>query len=847
MIQLKNITKNYAAGDTVVQALKDVSINFRDNEFVSILGQSGCGKTTLLNVLGGLDKYDNGEIIINGKSTKEFKDKDWDTYRNHYIGFIFQSYNLIPHLTVLENVEIALSIAGLNKKERREKAINALARVGLNDQLNKKPNQLSGGQMQRVAIARAIVNNPKIILADEPTGALDSETSVQIMNLLQEIAGDHLIIMVTHNQDIANDYSNRIVSLLDGVVIGDTNPYEPTSQEITEQQEVLKEQESKVKTKAKTSMSFWTAIRLSFKNLLTKKGRTFMTSFAGSIGIIGIALILAVSNGFTNYINGLQKDTLGNYPVTISTISVDLEKFKQYTPENNTNSEINAVIPYDMIQQYIKFGHYNNLSANFVEYVENFVETSGVKDSLSAVNYNYYTPVKFITKNTRGEYKFVKRNNNTSIMTGGSSSSIYPMLENSEFAMEGYEFVYGRYPQKQAGDPYTKEMLLVIGEGNKIDTDILDDLGIAVTPSPVEYFKSIAYKTICSQEYKLLFNDDYYIPNSLVYEDITAFEKLNTVNQEDLKNKYDSVAHTLKISGIVRPKKDAIATPLPTGLVYMQDLEQYYSQNCKNSLIAKKQHEIADQKLFYDNYYLSISEMGSLMGGVLPADGFSSVAQINEVLTKYFGYTLDEDHAYQLGIQQIGISEMPIEIKLFPKNFEAKDQIINMISEFNKLQTDYAFNIIYSDTAGFLTESLGQLVDIISYVLIGFSAISLIVSSIMIAIITYVSVIERTKEIGVLRSIGARKKDISRVFNAETLIIGLLSGLIGVFVSWMFSLIISAVVFGVSSGTVANIAVLAPTSAIVLIAISVTLTLIAGFIPSKIAAKKDPVKALRTE
>ena len=849
MIQVKNIIKNYTIADNVVNALKDVSLNFRDNEFVSILGPSGCGKTTLLNVLGGLDRYDDGEIVINGKSTKEFKDKDWDIYRNHYIGFIFQSYNLIPHLTVLENVEIALSIAGLSKREKREKSINALTRVGLQDQLHKKPNQLSGGQMQRVAIARAIVNNPKIILADEPTGALDSETSVQIMNLLQEIAGEHLIIMVTHNQDIANDYSNRIISLLDGVVTNDTNPYEPSQQELNEQQEYIQleqqeeKQNKKQQTKQKTSMGFWTAITLSFKNLLTKKGRTFMTSFAGSIGIIGIALVLAISNGFTGYINNLQKNTLGNYPVNISSISVDLDSFIQYKPEGSTTEDVDGVIPYDSIQQYIKFGHYNNLSVEFVEYVKQFEQKEDIKNIISAVDYNYYTPVRMITKNSKGEYRFIKRENSTSIMSGGANSLIYPMMENSEFALKDYEFVYGRLPQTNPGDSYSKEMILVVGEGNKITFASLQEMGIAVSVDVMQNFKTIPYEEICSQEYKLLFNDDFYIPNSNVYDEITEFEAIELGSQADLKNKFEELSVTLKISGIVRPKKDAQSTPLPTGLVYMQSLEQYYRQNCKQSLVAKKQVEIQDEKRFLVNFDMCIKEIDSL----LPRDGFESVAAINDYFYGYFGYRLGEDHAYQLGLQEIGISNMPTEIKLFPQNFVAKDKIMQMIEDFNGLQTDNALKIIYSDTAGFLTSSLGELVDIISYVLIAFAGISLIVSSIMISIITYVSVIERTKEIGVLRSIGARKKDISRVFNAETLIIGLLAGLIGVFVSWIFSFIISAVVAGISAGAVTNIAVLAPTSAIILVIISVVLTLLAGFIPSRIAAKKDPVKALRTE
>ncbi len=848
MIQIKNIVKNYLSGDNVVHALKDVNLNFRNSEFVSILGPSGCGKTTLLNIIGGLDKYTSGDIVINGVSTKEYKDKDWDKYRNHYIGFVFQSYNLISHLSVLENVELALSIAGLNKHEKRQRAIDALKEVGLENQLKKKPNQLSGGQMQRVAIARAIVNKPKIILADEPTGALDSETSTQVMEILKKISKDYLIIMVTHNEELAQNYSTRIISVLDGNVVGDTNPFTPTKKEIEkdilENKENVQEHTSKIK-KQKNSMKFLTALMLSIKNLWSKKGKTIIESFAGSIGIIGIALIIAVSTGFTNYINNVQSDALGNTPITVSAISMNMNKFASMDikPQENVAPQENVVVPYNPMQQFIEYGYYNNFTQDFIAHVNEFENADKQKEEplLNLVEYDYYTPVKMITKTGTG-YKYIFRENKTSVLSGAPGSSVYPMLNNIDYVMEQYDLIYGRMPEIKSGDDYSKEMLLVVDAGNKVSIETLNNIGI---PYEIDAqngkFKSIDFEKVCAQEYKLLFNNDYYTPNSPDFDSITEFSKLDTTNQTELKNAFDSLSVTLKISGVIRLKKNG-AQMLSSGLAYMPSLEKYYSNNCQNSLIAQKSLATKDTKAFYDDYITNVAEFEVIN------TGFKTSDEINNYLFLHYGYKLTDEEAFELGLQQIGISKIPVGIRFYPKNFDGKDAVLNMIAEYNNNQTNENLKINYTDTSSFLTATLGQMIDIISYVLIAFAGISLVVSSVMIGIITYTSVIERTKEIGVLRSIGARKKDISRIFNTETILIGFIAGSLGVLVSFILTFPISAIIKKVAGGAIAtNIAVLNPLPAIILILISTLLTAIAGTVPARLASKKDPVLCLRSE
>ncbi len=851
MIKITDIVKDYTAGDSVVHALKGISLTFRENEFVSILGPSGCGKTTLLNVLGGLDRYTSGEIEINGKSTKLFRDKDWDAYRNHYIGFIFQSYNLIPHLSVLENVEIALTIAGLDRKTKREKAKEALSRVGLGEQLNKKPNQLSGGQMQRVAIARAIVNNPKIILADEPTGALDSKTSKQIMELLKEIAGDHLIIMVTHNAELAKKYSTRIIKLLDGEVKSDSNPFIiEEKQDIAQNQEVADEEQKieennikidektqkkpKKDKKNKSSMSFWTAFMLSLKNLISKKGRTFMTSFAGSIGIIGIALVLAVSNGFSTYINVLQSTTLAGYPISVSTVTVNLDSLRQGMADSGSDEDLpefpdsDEIFSYDsefnMITDLAKFSQYNFISPEFVEYMQAYKDEDDEKldtqKTLNAMDFSYAYEMPVYTTNSSGEIIKVNTSLETSTMSGTQSGIFSEGLSNADFVQSNYDVIAGTYSKE------ITDLVLVVDSYNRLPASLLESLGI-------DSKESYTFDDILNKEYKVFTNNIYY------KQDYTALDIENDL--ETITSYYNSQENsnviTCKISAILRIKEDNPTSIYSEGIKYSPLLTEHLRQINKQSDIAKAQLENTETLLV--PFVFNVSELNMSIP-------FSSISSLISFAKTSYDIDLTISQAQQYGLQMLGASDIPVAITLYPTSFDAKEEIANYIQNWNNTHPDN--KIVYSDQTAFLTETMGQMVDIISYVLIAFASISLVVSSIMISIITYVSVIERTKEIGVLRSIGARKKDISRVFNAETLIIGLCSGILGVAVSFILTFPISAIVKNVAGGTfTANIAVLSPISALILVAISVVLTVVAGFIPAKMAAKKDPVKALRTE
>lgn len=839
MLELKNIIKQYKSDSYVVDALKGINVGFRDNEFVSILGPSGCGKTTLLNIIGGLDRYTSGDLVIDGKSTKDFKDRDWDNYRNKKIGFVFQSYNLIPHLSILGNVELALTISGVKKKERRERAIEALRRVGLENQIKKKPNQLSGGQMQRVAIARALVNNPEILLADEPTGALDIKTTYEVMELIKEISKERLVIMVTHNGEIAEKYSTRIINLLDGEIVGDSNPL--VSGEI----QVAEKEDPKVpkNKKKKSSMNFLTALSLSFKNLLSKRGRTVLTSIAGSIGIIGIALVLSISNGFTSYINQLQSNALGGYPIQVSAISVDMQTFSSFNREKSESTSESCAVPYNPAVQFVKYGHYNNLSKEFVDYVKEFEKNDkekGEKSEINLVEYSYFTPLKILTKNSDGTFNLFKSSNSTSILSGTQSDVFYPMLNNMEFVMSQYDLIYGNMPSKKDSENFTHEMLLVVGDGNKVSTSVLNILGIE-TPLVDGEYVNIDFETICNQEIKLLFNDDYYTPNSENYDEISSFSKLSASDQASLSSAYSNSTETLKISGVLRLKDDAPASLLMSGIAYMPDLGKFYRENCEASLISRKQEDIKETGKFLDPYVLQVSELN-----LLPTDGFSSVEEINNFLQSCYHYTLSNEEAYDLAMQQIGTSSIPTGIYFYPKNFDSKDKIIEMIEAFNETQSEEGKKIVYMDSTGFLTDTLGQLIGIISYVLIAFAGISLVVSSIMIGIITYVSVIERTKEIGVLRSLGARKIDIVNVFNSETIIIGFFAGIIGGVVSFVLTFPINAIVSSLAP-EIGTVAVLKISHVLILTAISVVLSLVSGLIPARIASKKDPVVALRTE
>ena len=837
MLKLSNISKKYIGKAYEVDALRDINIEFRKNEFVCILGPSGCGKTTMLNIIGGLDRYTSGDLIIDGKSTKDFKDRDWDNYRNKKIGFVFQSYNLIPHLSILGNVELALTISGVGKKERQQKAIEALKRVGLESVIKKKPNQLSGGQMQRVAIARALVNDPEILLADEPTGALDIKTSYEVMELIKSISKERLVIMVTHNGEIAEKYSTRIIKLLDGQIVDDSKPYKSRNKK--KEDSIINNKKTK-----KSSMNFLTALSLSLKNLFSKKGRTILTSFAGSIGIVGIALVLAISNGFTNYINKIQSDALGAYPLTVSAISVDMNSFTSFGEKDDVGEvDETSVSPYNPAFQFIKYGHFNNLSKEFIEHVKKFEQddlAKGENKQINLIEYNYFTPLKVLSKNEDDSINLFKNSNTTSVLSGTQSDIFYPILNNIDFVMSQYDLIYGSMPEKKEGDPFTKELLLVVGEGNKISYSLLNKLGFS-TPMVNGEYEKISFEEICNKEFKLLFNDDYYFPNSENFDEITAFSKLEEGGQEALKNAYNGATVTLKISGILRLKESAPASLLSSGVAYMPDLGNYYRENCQQSLIARKQLSLPKTSNFFDNYVVNVQEIS-----VLPRDGFASVQEINNFLKLSYGYELEVEEAFDLAMQQIGISETPTGIYFYPKNFDSKDSVIEMINQYNSTQTNENKKIVYVDSSGFLTETLGSIINIISYVLIAFAAISLVFSSIMIGIITYVSVIERTMEIGVLRSLGARKRDVANVFNSETFIIGFLAGIIGGVATLLLTIPINLIV-GSLVPEIGSIAVVNPIHILILTAISVLLSIISGLIPARIASKKDPVIALRSE
>lgn len=808
MLQLKSIKKVYKTNDLDVIALNNVSIDFRKSEFVSILGPSGCGKTTLLNIIGGLDKYTEGDLIIDNKSTKKFKSTDFDSYRNHQIGFVFQSYNLIIHQSVLANVELALTLSGVSKKERRKRAIEALDKVGLHEQINKRPNQLSGGQMQRVAIARAIVNNPEIILADEPTGALDSKTSLQIMDLLKEISKEKLIIMVTHNEELAYKYSTRVVKLLDGNIIEDTNPYK-----IEDNQK----EDFKVK---KIAMSFLTALSLSFNNLLTKKGRTILTSFAGSIGIIGIALILSLSNGVNNYIKRVEEDALSSYPLIIekTTFSTDEIISSLMTKKEKTNQELDKIysndIVVDMLSNMTKGIKSNNLK-DFKTYLDN---NTKIKDYVLDINYKYNITLN-IYKNNKD--KIIKVNPNdlfSSLMGNNNYQSSYSnynvfteMLDNQEVLKNQYEVLAGKYATEE------NELMLITNSNNEISDYVLYTLGIkdqmelqsiiakVMKGESVSVNKTTYnYDDLLNLEYKLVLPTSYYQKVNNKYIKIEDEEGIKKLIQEGM---------TLKIVGIIKEKENATSLAINGSIAYNKKLIQKVIQEINNSQIVKDQ---------LNNKNINI----------LTNEKFDNLTTYEDVLNQLNVYDFDN----------------PSSVNLYMKDFESKKSVVKLINEYNKKQRENNLeeNVIhYTDLVGTMIGSVSSIVNTISYVLIAFVTISLVVSSIMIGIITYISVIERTKEIGILRAIGASKKDISRVFNAETIIIGFTSGLFGIIITILLNIPINIIIKNITN--ISNISKLPIIGGIVLIIISIILTLIGGLIPAKIASKKDPVEALRVE
>ena len=986
MLTLRNITKDYLAGDMSVHALRGVSISFRESEFVSILGPSGCGKTTLLNIIGGLDKYTDGDLIINGRSTKEYGDKDWDTYRNHSIGFVFQTYNLIPHQSVLANVELALTISGVSRAERRERAVKVLEKVGLGDQLNKKPNQMSGGQMQRVAIARALINDPDILLADEPTGALDSETSVQIMELLKEIAKDKLVIMVTHNPDLAERYSTRIVRLLDGEIKGDTDPFDPESVPA----------KTSDTSKKRPSMSFLTALSLSLNNLMTKKARTILTAFAGSIGIIGIALILSLSNGIQTYIDRVQEDTLSSYPLTIEAEAADLGSMVEALSgahdeaASGSQHELDAVysnvVMYDLMDSLNTMDvDTNNLKA-FKEFIES--GNSGLEEYVSAIQYGYDLGFDVYTKDADGN--IVKSdvvsllNDMMSSVYGGDYSSYFSTMgdfyssfevwqemlpgENGELIDDTlksqYDVIYGSWPQSY------DEVVLIVDKNNEISDLVLYSLGLRTEEQMTEGFEasmsgdtidaeveSWSYEELCGLSFKLIARPEYY-----VYDEATGQYTDLTSTSAGMEYLYDSkdTGTTLRISGIVRQNEDAVAGMLSGAIGYTSALTDRIIDLANDSEIVQAQladpstdailglpfatgdepePTMDEMKADVDAYIegLDVSGRAALYSDIaarapedyvtaavdqategmtreyieeMMLEGYAaemgvepdtirdyiadmddetlmnyvremtaeavreqyadaararlaamSAEQLSMALTmtpltdEQYEYVYDEklppkysDSTYEENLELLGYvdKDSPSSINLYAASFADKDEIARIISEYNASVENEDDEISYTDYVAILMSSVSTIINAISYVLIAFVAISLVVSSIMIGIITYISVLERTKEIGILRSIGASKRDVSNVFNAETLIEGFAAGVIGIGITLLLIIPINAIVQNLT-GIESLRAILPASGGVALVLISMILTFIAGLIPSGFAARRDPVEALRTE
>ena len=762
MLELKNIKKSYKTGEFVQHALKGINLEFRKNEFVAVLGPSGSGKTTLLNIVGGLDRYDSGDLIINGKSTKKFKQKDWDSYRNNCIGFIFQSYNLISHISVLQNVEMGMTLSGLSAKKRHKKALEVLKKVGLKEHAHKKPNQLSGGQMQRVAIARALANNPEIILADEPTGALDSKTSVQIMELIKEIAKDKLVIMVTHNPELANDYANRIVEFKDGELISDSNPVDNT-----------KEKDNyKIK---KTSMNYLTALKLSFNNIKTKKGRTLITAFASSIGIIGIALILSLSNGFKLQIDKFEKDTLSQAPIVISKQSMDMNSMPNLKEKDDLEEYTSEQVihPEKTIEKIV---HNNKITKEYVNSIKSLDS-----NLIGGISYQRATNLNLLTK-IDGKIK--------QIDTSGITFPMPSTLDNQEATVmkDNYDVIYGNFTTNK------EDLTLLVDSKNRVSETILKALG---------YNKeNINFDEIVGKEFKLVLNDDY-------YKKLGEFYTINT-DLEKLYNNENTI--TLKISSIIRGKEGSDFAKLSgSGLMYNNSLVDYVIEKNSKSEIVSTQLE--------KNY--------------------------NVLTTELFDKdTTEGKDAYEMMLSYLGADTTPVAIQIYPKDFDSKDEVLKVLDQYNEGKSEED-KIVYMDQAKLITTMSGNIMDAITIVLIAFSAISLIVSSIMIGIITYISVLERTKEIGILRALGARKKDITRVFNAETFIIGLTSGTLGLIIAKLLTFPANHIIESLTK--LKNVAKLNPVHAITLLVISILLTVIGGLIPSKVAAKKDPVEALRSE
>ena len=890
MLKLTDIRKDYKVASGDVHALKGVSLEFRENEFVCILGASGCGKTTLLNIIGGLDHYTSGDLVIEGRSTKDYKDRDWDVYRNHRIGFIFQSYNLIPHQTVLGNVELALTIAGVGREERKRRAVEALTRVGLGGELNKKPNQLSGGQMQRVAIARALVNNPAILLADEPTGALDSETSVQIMDLIKEIAGERLVIMVTHNPDLAYQYASRIVRLKDGLVESDSMPYDSSKDETVKkadkaQETSEKDEEQKGGKKLRARMSFFTSLALSAKNLLTKKGRTILTSVAGSIGIVSVCLVLALSSGFSNYVRKTEEDMLSYYPVTVSESSFDLATaMTSFTaPQDLPDmSQLNDKVYIDSFLTSLANGMatQNNITEEYLDYLEK-MDPSWYAEIMykygAAISDNLFLQTKTFPdddssttvlttrslSNLKNKYitdlmAFASQYNSligyadyflgvVNVMPGTSDKT---NLGYGEYVLSQYDVIAGHFPQNE------NEVVLVVGTNNQVTDLTLAQLGLLEEDRFMDLFNlgtdqsdtvtdpdadKVSFEDILGKKYTLFFNDAVYKEN----EDWTqmdymrgqhAFEYEGERSNEALEAQ-EGEGLNLQISGILRLKDGLSYGCLSSGLNLTENTVKAYIAGNIGSQIVQWMHSDAAKY-----------SIGSTVIYLMPVvtENLSSAYTLYELMPGVNVYIAQTPDA---AIKLLGGSDSVSGLSIYARDFDSKESILAYLDQWNTDHDDTdenrALQITYTDTVGLLMGMVQQILDIITYVLVAFTAISLVVSSVMIGIITYVSVVERVKEIGVLRSLGARKQDVRNLFNAETFIIGLGAGLIGIGLSYFISIFINIIIKSLAG--ISGIAALPFTTALIMVLVSVVLTLISGLIPAQSAAKKDPVIALRTE
>ena len=841
MLQLQHISKIYQTGNQEFHALKDISIRFRENEFVSILGQSGSGKTTLLNIIGGLDQYTSGDLLIQGKSTKQFKDRDWDSYRNHTIGFVFQSYNLIGHQTALSNVEIAMTLSGVSKAERKKRAIEALERVGLKDHLYKKPNQMSGGQMQRIAIARALVNNPKVVLADEPTGALDSETSIQIMELLKDIAKERLVIMVTHNPELAQAYSNRIVQVLDGNILSDSNPYESTEE--TKQGDIQF---------TKTKMSFMTALALSFNNLLTKKGRTFLTAFAGSIGIIGIALILALSNGVSNYVKKVQEDTLVSLPLTIreqnhSNLLATSPDLSDKPYKDNNELGVNTVLTNLLKKQIGK----NDL-ASFKTYLDE--HASEVAKLTKDIRYQYnLQPYIYASDTSNGPKSILPSNLASEVDTANQTIKGYlqnidywsQLSSDEEMLNAQYDVLEGRLPKDKS------EIVLIVDEDNQISDLLLYSLRIK-DPSELNDAKKLdelksqtyQYSDFIGKTFKAVVNTNRFVKENNQW--------MNKIDDEAYMKTQIENGLELTIVGVLRQKEgtsSGVNSP-SGGVAYTSALIDYTSEQIQNSDIVKEQEANPTINVFTGKAFAKDPKPFN-SADLTEEEKIQLVKLTPEQQAQYIQqYNENSAATYEENLAKLGVIDKskPAAIEFYTSSFQQKQELKDFINAYNTAKKDAGEDdkvLAYSDDIQTIMSSITTMVGVITTVLVGFVAISLIVSSIMIAIITYISVLERTKEIGILRAMGASKKDIRRIFTAETVIEGFISGLLGIGITVLAVFPINAIVEKIAK--VKNVAQLPLSAALILIGISIILTMLAGLIPSRIAAKKDPVESLRSE